>query len=62
MEFYVHDINTDVLEVTVFDKDLLSPNGGSCDSHVTHRYLCDYMHSIIQFLSLAHSFVSYPSQ
>ena len=29
MEFYVHDINTDVLEVTVFDKDLFSPNGES---------------------------------
>ncbi len=27
LEFYVHDINKDELEVTVLDKDLFSPNG-----------------------------------
>jgi len=27
MEFAVHDINKDALEITVFDKDLFSPNG-----------------------------------
>ena len=27
MQFAVHDINTDVVEVSVFDKDLFSPNG-----------------------------------
>ena len=27
MKFAVYDINKDLLEVTVFDKDLFSPNG-----------------------------------
>ena len=27
MVFEVHDLNNDVLEITVFDKDLFSPNG-----------------------------------
>ena len=25
--FAVHDLNQDVLEITVFDKDIFSPNG-----------------------------------
>ena len=29
MKFAVYDINKDLLEVTVFDKDLFSPNGKS---------------------------------
>ena len=27
MQFAVYDINKDILEITVFDKDLFSPNG-----------------------------------
>lgn len=27
LKFAVHDINKDTLEITVFDKDLFSPNG-----------------------------------
>ena len=29
MKFAVYDLNKDVLEITVFDKDLFSPNGMS---------------------------------
>lgn len=31
MLFEVHDLNKDVLEITVFDKDLFSPNGKLSD-------------------------------
>lgn len=27
MQFSVHDLNKDVLEITVFDQDIFSPNG-----------------------------------
>ena len=29
MQFNVHDLNKDVLEITVFDQDIFSPNGTS---------------------------------
>lgn len=36
MEFAVHDINKDVLEITVFDKDLFSPNGKNQNQLKSH--------------------------
>ena len=43
MQFSVHDLNTEVLELTVFDKDLFSPNGWLI-SHHTNTHTCTHTH------------------
>ena len=44
VNFAVHDLNQDVLEITVFDKDLFSPNGelkdGRGQSDAGHGSYC----------------------
>ena len=52
MKFAVHDINKDTMDITVFDKDLFSPNGECVVCEVLHTCIHMYIRTsdLIDFL------------